>query len=319
MFRPILLVSLLAIAVASPSLAEKLIDRAELGTKAAPLEIAKWVKGDPIDLKKPDGKHVYVVEFWATWCPPCRASIPHLTQLQKKYKDKNVVVIGVSDESTSVVESYVKKMGDTMDYTVAVDKDEKTSRGYMSAFGVRGIPHAFIVDQKGNVVWHDHPMSNLEAVIDRVLAGNFDSKKYQAERAEIEKRQQAAMISIDAYAQGLIDGKPLSEIRPKADEFMKLAEAEVELLNNVAWALLTSNQFPNRDLDLIETMAKKAVDASKGEDANALDTYAYSLFKNGKVAEAIKVQEKALSLEIDEETKETLTEHMAEFKAASKS
>jgi thiol-disulfide isomerase/thioredoxin len=58
-----------------------------------PLKVAKWIKGKPVQRFEP-GK-VYVVEFWATWCGPCRRSIPHLTELAKKFKGK-VTFIGVS-------------------------------------------------------------------------------------------------------------------------------------------------------------------------------------------------------------------------------
>ena len=70
----------------------------EIGDKAKPLEIAEWVKGKK-DVDVTDGKSVYVVEFWATWCGPCRTTIPHLTELQKEYSDK-VVFVGVSKEDS---------------------------------------------------------------------------------------------------------------------------------------------------------------------------------------------------------------------------
>src|SRR5687767_13027650 len=88
----------------------------ELGDPAPELQIAKWVKGEPV--KEFEKGKVYVVEFWATWCGPCRTSIPHLTEMQKKYEDK-VVFIGVSDEDAETVAPFVDKMGDEMAYRVA--------------------------------------------------------------------------------------------------------------------------------------------------------------------------------------------------------
>jgi thiol-disulfide isomerase/thioredoxin len=131
---------------------------AKLGDPAPELKVASWVKGKPVKLSEGKGKKVYVIEFWATWCPPCRTSIPHLTELQKKYKGKNVVFVGVSNESLDEVKPFVKDQGDKMDYNVAVDKSDATSQAYMSAFGIDSIPHAFLVDRKGKIVWHGHPM-----------------------------------------------------------------------------------------------------------------------------------------------------------------
>lgn len=141
----------------------------KLGDAAYPLAGLTWVKGDPVTLSP---GNVYVVEFWATWCPPCRASIPHLTALQKKYQDR-VTFIGVSQETVETVEPFVTAQAEQMDYTVAVDPTKKVSRGYMTAFGQGGIPHAFVVDGAGKVVWHGHPMDPIEPVLDQVLAGAY--------------------------------------------------------------------------------------------------------------------------------------------------
>ncbi|MDV7394027.1 TlpA disulfide reductase family protein, partial [Arthrospira platensis SPKY1] len=89
-----------------------------LGGAAPALNVSEFIKGDVADVT--DGG-IYVVEFWATWCPPCRASIPHLTELQKKFKDKGVTFIGISQEDSAEVKPFVESMGDAMQYTVAVD------------------------------------------------------------------------------------------------------------------------------------------------------------------------------------------------------
>src|SRR5687768_4785612 len=84
----------------------------KVGDPAPKLQVDKWVKGEPIkELEK--GK-VYVLECWATWCGPCVQAIPHVTELQKKYKDKGLVVIGMNvwENDVKEVEPFVKKMGD---------------------------------------------------------------------------------------------------------------------------------------------------------------------------------------------------------------
>ncbi len=104
-----------------------------------------------------------IVEFWATWCPPCRASIPHLNELHKKFKDKGLAVVGITDEDKQTVTKFQK--GVPMDYSVAMDKGGKLSKD----FGIRGIPHAFIVGKDGKIVWEGHPMTMKEADIEKVL------------------------------------------------------------------------------------------------------------------------------------------------------
>lgn len=142
----------------------------KLGDPAFPLVGLTFVKGKPVEIMP--GK-VYVVEFWATWCPPCKDSIPHLTALSKKYADKGVVFVGVSNENVGTVKPFVSEMGDKMDYNVAVDAVGGVANGYMLAFQQGGIPTAFVVDQKGRVVWYGHPMGDLEKVLSEVVAGTY--------------------------------------------------------------------------------------------------------------------------------------------------
>jgi thiol-disulfide isomerase/thioredoxin len=144
------------------------VARAKLGDAAAPVVAQEWVKGGPVDVK--DGKAIYVVEFWATWCGPCRMSIPHLSELQKQYKDKGVVVVGVSNEDPATVKPFVSKMGAQMDYTVICDDALTTTMGYMEAYGLNTIPTAFLVSKDGHVVWHGHPMAGLDRAVADLVA-----------------------------------------------------------------------------------------------------------------------------------------------------
>jgi thiol-disulfide isomerase/thioredoxin len=200
---------------------------ADLGGPAPALRIAEWIKGQPLDLAKGKGKQIFVVEFWATWCPPCRASIPHLTGLQKKFKDKGVVVIGVSDEKLSVVKPFVQKMGDKMDYAVALDKERKTSEAYLEAFDISGIPHAFVVDKEGRLVWHGHPMGELEATLQALVDGKFD-----LERAK--KRARADKL-MDEFFELATSG----ENEAKADQLAK----ELEKLDHELGGIREGQKF----------------------------------------------------------------------------
>ena len=201
-----LFLALASFAVAAASFA------GELGQAAAPLKIAEWAKGKPVDLATTKDKQVVVVEFWATWCGPCIKSIPHLTDMAKKFKD--VQFVGVSSEEADVVKKFVAKMGDKMDYNVAVDDERKTSAGYMEEFGINGIPHAFIVDKLGRVVWHGHPMDGLDKAIEQVLAGKLD--------IETAKKRQAAMAKLEAFAEAVSNGTSDSKLETMAKELEAL-------------------------------------------------------------------------------------------------
>ena len=117
---------------------------------------------DYID-KNPDlkGKPA-IVEFWATWCPPCRATIPHLNDINKKYQDKGLVVIGITNEDKATVQKFRKST--PMEYNVAIDKKDIGEK-----LGVSGIPHAFLVDKGGKIVWEGHPAQLNDAEIEKIV------------------------------------------------------------------------------------------------------------------------------------------------------
>ena len=289
-------------------------DAANIGSKAPKLQIEHWVKGKPVDLAKAGEKKIHILEFWATWCGPCRDSIPHLTKLQEKYKGKGVTVVGITDEPKATVERFVRRQGKQMEYTVAIEKGETMSQAYMRAFGQTGIPATFVVDQKDRIVWVGHPKSGLDDVIDRLVKGTFDlEEEIGKERAQIRLQQ----LSVE-YWERLVEGKKDHDTRKIGKELLSLVKANAEVSSNIAWAVLTDDALKYRDLEFARTAAKAAYDLTKGSHPQIIDTYALALFKSGKVNEAITMQKKAVSLARDQQEKVQLQKSLDRFQATEK-
>jgi thiol-disulfide isomerase/thioredoxin len=103
--------------------------------------------GKTVNLSDFRGK-IVVLDFWATWCPPCRAEIPHFIDLQKQYGDQGLAVIGISldDGGPDAVADFVKKSG--INYTIVLGNGDVTER-----YGhIQGIPTTFVINQQGNIV-----------------------------------------------------------------------------------------------------------------------------------------------------------------------
>ncbi|MBL7153089.1 MAG: redoxin domain-containing protein [Phycisphaerae bacterium] len=286
----------------------------KIGDAAWNLKGLEFIKGKPVKIEP--GK-VYIVEFWATWCGPCLTSIPHLTEVAHKYKDKNVMVVGISKEQADVVKPFVEKQGAKMDYNVAVDPTRNVNEGYMKAFGKSGIPHAFIVDAEGKIAWHGHPMADMEQVLDGVLAGTFDAAMHARKKAEEQAKYKASRETYQAYFAKIRSGGTMEEARAIMENWTD--EASDSLLNSLAWEILTEVEEDKRDIKLALDAAERANKLTKGKNGAVLDTYALALFQNGKVEEAIGMQAKALEAAKGNERMEAdLQKRLDEYRAAKK-
>ncbi len=284
---------------------------AELGMEAPALKVGQWIKGGPVDLSAGRGTNVYVVEFWATWCPPCRVSIPHLTALQKKFKDRGVTIIGISNEDAGKVKPFVDRQGEAMNYVVAADAPgAPTSRAYMEAFGATGIPHAFVVDPKGRIVWEGHPMMGLDTALEAVVSGKFD--------LEAARRASAAAASLPKYFELAAAATEPDGARTLGERILKDGAADANLLNNFAWGILTHPRITKRDLDLAIRVAEAADKTTGGTDASVKDTLARAQFLSGKVESAVATQLKALTLVEEPKAKEQLSKALEEYRAAAR-
>ena len=132
-----------------------------LFAEAPELVVEKWLS------EKPETKGKYVLlEFWATWCGPCRRSIPILNKFHAKYKDE-LVVIGISDETEADV---LKLKTPQIEYYSAIDTQARTKK----AVGVWGIPHVLILEPGGAVIWQGFPLLKdyelTDEIIEKILA-----------------------------------------------------------------------------------------------------------------------------------------------------
>ena len=123
-----------------------------------PLEV-DIISGPQIQIDYP-----VLIDFWATWCAPCRDTIPYLNEIYAKYQDRGLQVIGLTPEDELTVSRSLKQL--PIAYTVALDPNHR----YFSLFRIRGIPHLVLMNADGGVLWRGHPHQFPERILARVLS-----------------------------------------------------------------------------------------------------------------------------------------------------
>jgi len=170
-----------------------------IGDTAPELKYSKWIKGTPVTEYKKD--HLYVFEFWATWCGPCKAAMPHLSELAKKYKDQ-ATFTGVNiwektgdkpyESSLPEVIKFVNSVGEKMAYNVAADNNEQhMANKWMIAAGQNGIPATFLL-KNDKIIWIGHPMK-LDSIMESVIAGKYDMEASKREFNSSKEKNEAFM------------------------------------------------------------------------------------------------------------------------------
>jgi cytochrome c biogenesis protein CcmG/thiol:disulfide interchange protein DsbE len=124
------------------------------------------INGEEFTLSALQGKVVFV-DFWATWCPPCRYSIPVLMSLYDKYQSRGFIVLGISNESKSTLTTY--RDDNNINYPILID-----DQNIMQAYGVQSIPNMFIFNKQGKIAKHQVGFSpemeaGFDAFIDSLL------------------------------------------------------------------------------------------------------------------------------------------------------
>ncbi len=183
---------------------------------------------------------VVLIDFWATWCGPCVATIPHLQQLHEKYAKQGLVVIGQTDKTSRNLQQFIKQK--KMTYIISVGA-QLAPREY----NITGIPHAVVIGPKGKVLWRGHPGGLREQVIQQALTKvtatstasdlpKFDSRSSDRTVALIQRTITAGrvgssllklrkIVDLDKNQDQVAAAKPVIETVERWYE-AKLAEAE---------------------------------------------------------------------------------------------
>ncbi|NND96182.1 MAG: TlpA family protein disulfide reductase [Pirellulaceae bacterium] len=298
----------LVVATHSPATAEQELS---IGSSAPALDIEHWIQdgnGFFKPVKKFKKGNVYVVEFWATWCGPCIMSMPHLAELQNKYRGRGVQIISVSDETVDEVKDLMgqehpqveKTFGDiTAAYSLTTDPDRSVHTDYMEASNQQGIPTSFIVGKTSQIEWIGHPME-MDEPLEAVVTDSWDREKFRKTyeaKAEFEEAMQKLSMLAGA-------GKFDKAIEFAEAELAKAKKNELDEMaiqwNDIRYSLRVSSG--NVDDDTV-AYYRKHIQEMKGDPIN-LGRFGYSLYdayqQGGDLGPLATEAIKALLPEIDD-------------------
>ena len=249
----------------------------KVGDPAPKIEVKSFVKGEPV--KEFEAGKTYVVEFWATWCPPCKTSIPHLTDLQKKHPAVTFIGVSVSEQDQGLVKPFVDEMGDKMAYRVAIDavpegkaaNEGAMSRGWMQAAGQGGIPCAFIVAGDGKIYWMGHPME-MDEPVEKIASGSWDLKTAIAEQQRAKEEEVKARALQTDFSNAVQSGDA-KKVIAAADAAIQFKPAYERFVGTLKFAALIKLDEQEKAVEY----GKKLVASDLGKDAQSLNAVAWAV------------------------------------------
>jgi len=325
---PILIVISLLVSPMAAALED--VEPIVVGDQAPTIDDVRWVRGEEIG-EWSDG-HAYVIDFWATWCPPCIDGLRHMEALHDRLakEDVHFIAVAVWPMSNSKSPEEVLARFPELSYSLAIDRDDATADALLTASRSSGLPTTMIVDRRGRVAWVGPPDDGFDRSLEAIVSGSYDIDT--ARRADIVRHRAEVFIGQAAKAERSGDFRSAIELIDQAvavdpDRFSVYRgwQYEIALLRledpqtakKVAEGLLDSPQgndpYPlsilatrivsnydqtpddHRDLDLALHCARTAVSANPDLEYEDLALLAEVYALRGDYEAALTVQQMAMS------------------------
>jgi thiol-disulfide isomerase/thioredoxin len=234
---------------------------ANIGDPAPPLRLKAWLKGGPIDSFKKD--NVYILEFWATWCKPCVATMPHMSAIANKYSGKATVIgIDVAERpatSLKKLKNFVDSMGRRFDFPIAAEDSSLMVTGWLDGTGQgRGIPRTIVINGDGKIAWIGYP-TQLDEVLPQILNNTWNMQAALTSRNE--RMRLAALDDSLSFELAVYGGDPnKGDYRGKPQEALRLIAGIVKKEPGLKYApSVGANTFTA----LLKTDPKKACEYAR--------------------------------------------------------
>jgi thiol-disulfide isomerase/thioredoxin len=162
---------LLPIAALAAALVAAPVAATEAGQPAPAFSLPN-ANGDTVALERMRGKVVYV-DFWASWCGPCRRSFPWMNEMQQKYGARGLVIVGVNvDKKRSDADRFLAQI--PASFTIVYDETGAAP----TAYGVKGMPSSYVIDARGNVTFVERGfLDESRAVLEQKIADALSAAK----------------------------------------------------------------------------------------------------------------------------------------------
>jgi peroxiredoxin len=259
----------------------------QLGDPAPPIKVSEWIKNGPVAIAP--GTNIYVVDFWSSESPTCTYTVPYVNNMQKQFRNRGVVFVGISADPVAKARKFLSSLESPVEYAMASDKGSESSHAYLTAVEASDLPHAFVINREGKVVWHGNATVALEQVLNEVLGGTFT--------LDSARRTIAAEEGMREYYKLAYGGTNTARMKELGEQIVSNASGYSGILNEFAWKILTDRRIRTtaRDFQLALKASEGAYQSPEGKVVPIMDTYARALFGAGKHAEAIAMEEQAIA------------------------